>query len=270
MPSSPSQTPNTQEADLDQAYHRHVADALRLLENRKGHLALINRLREQGYDHESAKRVSYPVFREARRRLRRDQRGQRWTAWALIASGIIAPLVLWLKGAGYIVISAAPVLLGVRILYALPDPKPLPEEGQAAEAPLSSRQRMLISLLAGLAIAGAGFAIACGRLQPVPSEQFASTLLSQPGLKIAEIRSGVPEQPSLLWRLRLMTEKSAQGAVGLADRSEIYVIDCGDATVECSASIHNDQVYHVHIEPEDAAEILGPIIQEWFPGLPVE
>lgn len=104
-----------------------VASAYALLRTGKDQLGVINQLRACGLSFEEAKAESYPVFDQAKRRLRRGQLPLRIVAWALIGLGVLGPLALLLGGAGVIVVSALPVIGGVGLLYRLPNPARLPE-----------------------------------------------------------------------------------------------------------------------------------------------
>lgn len=106
-------------------FEESVVRSLRLLERGKGQTAVINELRGLGMPHETAKQESVAVFDEARRRLRRSQRGRRLVAWSLVGLGVLLPPLMFFSGIGYAIVSAAPMLLGMMILHRLPDPKPL-------------------------------------------------------------------------------------------------------------------------------------------------
>jgi hypothetical protein len=100
-----------------------VLRALELLKSGKDQWAVVNDLRSSGLPADDAKRESYPVFDEAKRRLSRSQFLTRVVAQMLIVAGVLIPLGLFLAGGGYRVVSSIPVIVGMGILFRLPNPK---------------------------------------------------------------------------------------------------------------------------------------------------
>lgn len=98
-----------------------------LLGSGQGHIALINYLRTQGMSHDDAKKISYDIFDEAKRRLMRSQKGIIALGYFLIFIGIFTPLALLILQARLVVIAAAPVLAGLFVLSKVVRPSRLPE-----------------------------------------------------------------------------------------------------------------------------------------------
>ena len=100
-----------------------ILRAFELLKSGKDQWAVVNDLRSSGLPPDDAKRESYPVFDEAKRRLSRLQFLPRVAALMLIVSGVVIPLGLLWAGAGYLVVSSIPIVAGLAILFKLPNPK---------------------------------------------------------------------------------------------------------------------------------------------------
>ena len=107
-------------------FEKRVAAAYALLQAGRDHLGVINQLRSDGLSFEEAKAESYLVFDRAKRRLKRNQLPLRIIAWSLIALGSLGPLALLFGGAGFVIVTAIPIVGGFGILYRLPNPSRLP------------------------------------------------------------------------------------------------------------------------------------------------
>lgn len=93
----------------------------------KGHMGIISFLRSKGLGPDEAKKVSYDIFDEAKRRLMRSQRGYRIGAWVFIVGGVVvlgAHVFGLLKGFGLAVFL---IIGGVLILGKIVSPDRLPE-----------------------------------------------------------------------------------------------------------------------------------------------
>jgi hypothetical protein len=94
----------------------------------KGHMGIIAFLRSKGLGPDEAKKVSFDIFDEAKRRLMRSQLGYRIVAWGFIALGVLLPTALFVMSRGVVLISAVPIIGGVILLGKLVNPSRLPEE----------------------------------------------------------------------------------------------------------------------------------------------
>jgi len=111
----------------EETYKEYVERAEVMLGARKGHIAIINYLRKQGMTPDQAKKMSYPIFDEAKASLMVSQNLFRFVAWFLIIMGIVAPIVMVIRGAGFVIVSGAPLILGGLLLNYLIVPSRLPE-----------------------------------------------------------------------------------------------------------------------------------------------
>ena len=93
----------------------------------KGHMGIITYLRSQGLGPDEAKKISYDIFDEAKRRIKKSQFFYRIIAWAFIIAGFAMPIILFFALSRFVVISAAPMIGGVLLLGKLVDPPRLPE-----------------------------------------------------------------------------------------------------------------------------------------------
>ena len=93
----------------------------------KGHLGVINYLRQQGLSGDNAKKASYDIFDQAKARLMKRQRPQIIFGWVLILLGIITPIALFVLQARVVVFSVAPVIAGIFVLFKVVKPSRLPE-----------------------------------------------------------------------------------------------------------------------------------------------
>lgn len=101
-----------------------ILRAFQLLKSGKDQWAVVEDLRLTGLPLDDAKRESYPVFDEAKRRLAQSQFLPRVAALMLIVSGVVVPLGLLFNGGwAYLLASAAPVIAGMVILSKLPNPR---------------------------------------------------------------------------------------------------------------------------------------------------
>lgn len=94
----------------------------------KGHMGIITYLRTKGPGPDEAKKISFDIFDEAKRRLMRSQLGYRIVAWGFIALGVLLPIALFVMSRGVVLISAVPIIGGVILLGKLVNPSRLPEK----------------------------------------------------------------------------------------------------------------------------------------------
>ena len=95
----------------------------------KGHMGIITFLRSKGLDPEKAKRVSFDIFDEAKKRLVRSQRWYRLAAWFFIGMGfLMLPLVFVFKAPRIGIAAGVPMIGGVVLLGKLVNPSRLPED----------------------------------------------------------------------------------------------------------------------------------------------
>ncbi|MGJ8697815.1 MAG: hypothetical protein ACSHYF_15970 [Verrucomicrobiaceae bacterium] len=104
-----------------------ISHAEVLLGAGKGHLGVICYLRDEGLAADDAKRVSYDIFDEAKRRLLKSQRVYRFLGWGLIAFGLLGPILLFVLRSQIVIVSAAPLLVGLGFLSKVANPSRLPE-----------------------------------------------------------------------------------------------------------------------------------------------
>ena len=105
-----------------------ISHAEVLLGSGKGHMGIILYLRSQGMAPDLAKRISFDVFDEAKRRLRRSQMLYLIAGWFFIALGILGPLLLLIFTSRIVVFSAMPLLGGLALLSKVINPSRLPQE----------------------------------------------------------------------------------------------------------------------------------------------
>lgn len=70
----------------------------------KGHMGIITFLRSKGLRPDEAKKVSYDIFDEAKRRLLRSQLAYRAVAWSLILVGLLVAFALFFLMSGGLVL----------------------------------------------------------------------------------------------------------------------------------------------------------------------
>lgn len=116
-----------EEKTADDVREEWVRSAEVLLGIGKGHMGVITFLRSKGLGADEAKKVSFDIFDEAKRRLVRSQMGYRIAAWILIALGILLPLILFIMHSRVVIFAAAPIIGGVILLGKLVNPSRLPE-----------------------------------------------------------------------------------------------------------------------------------------------
>ena len=107
---------------------RWISEAEIILGAGRGHLGIINFLRSQGMSNDEAKKVSFDIFDEAKRRLMKGQRPQIFLGWFLIALGVITPIALFALQARIVVLSTAPILGGIFLLFKVVKPSRLPKD----------------------------------------------------------------------------------------------------------------------------------------------
>ncbi len=105
---------------------RWISDAVVKLGAGKGHMGIIAYLRDQKMSPELAKKISYDIFDEAKRRLMRSQLGYRIVGWGLILLGVLLPVGLLLMHSRIIVFSGLPLIGGMILLSKLVNPSRLP------------------------------------------------------------------------------------------------------------------------------------------------
>ena len=104
-----------------------IQEAVELLAQGRGHIGIINLIRRKGESAENAKRLSYPIFDEAKRRLRKQQIPVIFSGWFLIIGFLILPTILFFSDVGFAVYMYAPIFAGAIILAKVQNPERLPE-----------------------------------------------------------------------------------------------------------------------------------------------
>jgi len=104
-----------------------IREAVSILASHKGHLGIINMLRSYGMSIDAAKRTSFDIFDESKKRLIVAQRPKRFLAYFLILSGILTPIGMLLGGLGLYSFAFMPIILGFVWLTRLANPSRLPE-----------------------------------------------------------------------------------------------------------------------------------------------
>ncbi len=105
-----------------------IKDAVLILGSGKGHMGIIIFLRSKGLAPDQARKVSFDIFDEARRRVWRGQMGYRLLAWTLIALGFLLPVVCFIiTSGGLVFVAATPLILGGILLGKQLKPSRLPE-----------------------------------------------------------------------------------------------------------------------------------------------
>jgi len=94
----------------------------------KGHMGIISFLRSKGLTADEAKKVSFDIFDEAKRRLLWSQKGYLILGWFFIALGVLLPVVLLFMQARIVIVAGAPIIGGVILLGRLVNPSRLPED----------------------------------------------------------------------------------------------------------------------------------------------
>jgi len=101
-----------------------IGVAYNILKEGKSHISIITFLRSKGLSDENAKKLSKDIFVQAKKRLLKEQIALRVLAWLLIITGAILPIILLIMGRVSI-FAAFPVVIGIGILFKLPNPKPM-------------------------------------------------------------------------------------------------------------------------------------------------
>lgn len=95
----------------------------------KGHMGIIMFLRSKGLDADKAKRVSFDIFDEAKRRLMRGQRWYRLAAWIVIGLGVLMLPLIFIFMVPRVAFGAGALMVGGAILLGkLVNPARLPED----------------------------------------------------------------------------------------------------------------------------------------------
>jgi VIT1/CCC1 family predicted Fe2+/Mn2+ transporter len=121
-PYSPPEEPE----DHQEFLGKYASKAEVLLGAYKGHLGIINMLRAQGYSIDEAKRLSYPLFDEAKIRLIKSQRPLIFISLLLFFLGVFLPLIMFLIGASFNIFSTFPLIGGVIFWRKVVRPSRLP------------------------------------------------------------------------------------------------------------------------------------------------
>ncbi|MDA9831856.1 hypothetical protein N9C66_11015, partial [Akkermansiaceae bacterium] len=95
----------------DDVREEWIGSAEEILRAGKGHMGIITFLRSKGLRPDEAKKVSYDIFDEAKRRLLRSQLAYRAVAWSLILVGLLLPVALFfLMSGGLVFIAGTPLI----------------------------------------------------------------------------------------------------------------------------------------------------------------
>lgn len=113
----------------DDVREEWIGSAEEILRAGKGHMGIITFLRSKGLRPDEAKKVSYDIFDEAKRRLLRSQLAYRAVAWSLILVGLLLPVALFfLMSGGLVFIAGTPLIGGGIMLGKLLKPSRLPQK----------------------------------------------------------------------------------------------------------------------------------------------
>jgi hypothetical protein len=119
-------SPPEETEDHQEFLGKYASKAEVLLGAYKGHLGIINMLRAQGYSIDEAKRLSYPLFDEAKIRLIKSQRPLIFISLFLFFLGVFLPLIMLLMGASFTILSTVPLIGGVIFWRKVVRPRRLP------------------------------------------------------------------------------------------------------------------------------------------------
>jgi len=102
--------------------------ALNVLKVGTGQEGIVRYLRYEGFSRQEAVSLSYPLFNDARRRLRRTQLPKAVLAVCMVLLGVGLPIALFIMDLGFVIFSVVPIALGVLLWWSVITPEPLPED----------------------------------------------------------------------------------------------------------------------------------------------
>ena len=125
---TPFSSPHTAE-DIDGFVRKYIHSATNVLKCKTGQAGIVRYLQNvEGYSEDDARRLSFPLFDAAKRKLNRTQIPKAIIGFLFIAIALIGPLLTWIIfGFIFWITIILPIIIGVALLTSINRPKPLEE-----------------------------------------------------------------------------------------------------------------------------------------------